>query len=83
MLYTYHPRTISIGIRLLSVVFDEVVDTMSFLGVSIPTDEDGTDMLTATESGVTGSGSSGTDGAWSGVELDVRGDVTGSAVLFP
>lgn len=83
MLYTYHPRTISIRVRVSSVVFDEVVDTMSFLGVCIPTDEDGTDMLTTTEFGITGVGTSGNDGAWSGVKLDIRGDVTGSDVLSP
>lgn len=58
-----HPKTISIRMRVRSVVFDEVVDTMSFLGVSIATEEDGADMLTATESGVTGVGSSDSDGA--------------------
>jgi len=55
--------TISIGMRVSSVVFDEVVVTMSFLRISIPTDEDVPDMLTATESGVTSVGSSGNDGA--------------------
>lgn len=32
MFYTYHPMTISMGMRVPSVVFDEVVYTMSFLG---------------------------------------------------
>lgn len=40
-------------------------------------------MLTVTESGVTGVGSSGNGGAWSGAKLDIRGDSTGSVVLFP
>ncbi|KAG5590010.1 hypothetical protein H5410_040524 [Solanum commersonii] len=69
MLYTYRPRTISIRVRVSSVVFDEVVDTMSFLGVSIPTDEDGTDMLTTTESSITGVGTSGNDGLESSSNL--------------
>lgn len=58
MFYTNCPKTISIEMRVPLVVFNKVIDIISFLNVSISTDEDDTDMLTTIESGITGVGCS-------------------------